>query len=197
MTAVAAMVDWGKVKHLTPLELRLAAIKLGVKLDAIDGPPVAAIIGEAPGVNTSWKLPVFPFPSNSAGGRLLKYSELDAAAYLGKFIRKNLYTHLEPWSIPTAREKAAEIVSLFQSWRVLRVVLLGKRVGEAFGLRLWETGSTTAMDFGVGAPPRSFGVAVTCIPHPSGRCREYNDEDAIRRTKATLRWAAGLRRTLP
>lgn len=48
---------------LSALELRLATTELGVELDDLTGPLVGAIIGEAPGPNTSGKLPLFPLPT--------------------------------------------------------------------------------------------------------------------------------------
>lgn len=170
--------------HLSLLELRLAR-RLGVEPEDVYGPPIAAIIGEAPGPNTSPKLPVFPLPRSSAGGRLLSYSRMAAGRYLGVFWRRNVYTHLQPWSVPEARERASFIVDDLNKNGIRRVVLLGGKVGAAFGLpEIWSHGFASQLELAV-------------IPHPSGRCRIYNDDSAQRRAGAILRWAARLRRSLP
>lgn len=181
----AHVTQLAQVGHLTPLEQRLA-VRMGAELGAIKGPPVAAIVGEMPGFNTSPKLPVFPLPTTSAGGRLLAYSGMTLEHFLGAFYRRNLYTYLEPWSVPNARDRAAETLAVIEQMGLRRVVLLGIRVGAAFGLdELWCDGRSPG------------GTEFAVVPHPSGLNRVYNDLAAIRRARATLRWAAGLRRTLP
>lgn len=173
------------VAHLSPLEQRLAA-RMGVELGVIPGPPVAAIIGEMPGMNTSPKLPLFPLPTTSAGGRLLGFSGMTTEDYLGRFWRRNLFTYFELWSVPQARERALDAILEIDQRALPRVILLGTRVGAAFGLPdLWSHGRWAT------------GTELAVIPHPSGLNRVYNEMSAIRRARATIRWAAGLRRTLP
>lgn len=173
--------------HMTPLELRFAGLKLGVHAQEIEGPAVGAIIGEAPGPNTSPKLPVFPFPASSAGGRLLTYSGMKPADYLSRFWRKNLFTlYLKGWCAPAARELASYIEREIGERGISRALLLGGRVGAAFGVGgLWSSMKT------------SGGITYLVVPHPSGRCRVYNDESARRRARAAIRWAAGLRGRMP
>lgn len=171
---------------LTPLEMRLACIHLGVDRDAIGWHQSAAIIGEAPGRNTSPKLPLFPFPASSAGGRLMAYSGMKPTNYLATFHRRNVQTVLAPWSAPHARELATYIERDMVDAKIHRVLLLGTRVGAAFEVGgLWSTLTTTS------------GITYFVIPHPSGRCRVYNDEPARARARAALRWAAGLRQRMP
>lgn len=150
------------------------------------GPPVAAIVGEAPGPNTSPKLPLFPVPTTSAGGRLLQYSRLSPAQYLGRFVRFNVFSRLQPWSVPAARERAAEIIDRIHASRIRKVVLLGGKVAAAFGVPT----DAYAVTFTVGA-------ALIVVPHPSGLNRMYNDDRYQRRTGAAMRWAAGYRKTRP
>lgn len=168
---------------MTPLEIRLAR-RLGVDASNV-GPPIAAIIGEAPGPNTSPKLPLFPLPRSSAGGRLLGYSRMPTLQYFGAFLRRNVLPELRPWSVPEARELAGFIVDELNANAIKRVVLLGGKVGAAFGLPdIWSHGFVSNLELAV-------------IPHPSGRCRIYNDVAAQRRAGATLRWAARLRKHVP
>lgn len=185
---VAALVDYDRVRHLSRLEMRLAATKLGVDLSAIAGPPVGAIVGEAPGPNTSPDLPMFPLPSRSAGGRLLGYARISPADYLGRLARRNLFPELADWSVPAARGRSFELLWWLRNMRprIRRVLLLGGRVAAAFGVEeFWR--------------PRRLhrDLTLVAIPHPSGRNRLYNDPEICRRAGAEVRWAAGMRRTRP
>lgn len=184
--SVATWIDT-RPYHMTPLELRLAAVKLEIKTRDIEGPAIGAIIGEAPGPNTSPKLPIFPFPASSAGGRLMSYSRMRPAEYLGKLYRKNLFTTFLPgWCAPAARELASYIERDLADMKIRRVLLLGTRVGAAFEVGgLWSSLTTTS------------GITFLVIPHPSGRCRVYNDEAARKRAGAAIRWAAHRRKAMP
>lgn len=175
--------------HLSALELRLAR-RLGVTEGhvIVYGPPIAAIIGEAPGPNTSPKLPLFPLPRSSAGGRLIAYSRIAPARYLGAFLRRNLFRELpRAWDRGDARINAETLLAELRQRGIMRVVLLGTKVGAAFDLpELWSHGATSLPT-----------IELVTIPHPSGRCRVYNDVAAQRRAGATMRWAACLRKTMP
>lgn len=171
-----------------------AAWRLGRKHFGYDGDPPrprGLLIGEAPGPNTNWKLPLYPSPNNSAAGRLLKYADVDHEQWLGKLVRMNLCD--DDWS---ARRAAAGVVRAlsflydpanFYDGRPLRVLLLGRRVADA-----WN------------CPQRSFGCAVrrypdwpylwlAWIPHPSGRCLLYNDRKNQLRARRAVLWALGER----
>ncbi len=113
---------------------------------------------------------------------------MKVADYLGAFARRNLFGTLAPWSTFEARSRALEVLAWLRrsAPSVRRVLLLGSRVGAAFGLDdLWSSGST------------SDGVYLVAIPHPSGRNRVYNDPAQVARARAEIRWAAGKRRTRP
>lgn len=162
---------------MTPLELRLAR-RLGVT--SVDYKPVAAIIGEMPGPAMHPKLPVFPLPARSAGGRLLAMSGIDPAAYLGAFWRRNLFVYARDWSRPEAQTAATRVIGEMRRQKITRAVLLGVKVGAAFGMgELWMRGW-------------DGDIALAVIPHPSGRCRVYNDPTAKFLAGHILRWAAGL-----
>lgn len=184
--AVAAELGLG-LEHLSALELRLAR-RLGVTDGhvVVHGPPIAAIIGEAPGPNTSPKLPLFPLPPRSAGGRLIAYSRIAPAQYLGAFLRRNLFRTLpRAWDRADARINAERLMAELRLRGITRVILLGTKVGAAFDVPdLWSHG-------------HAMSVELVTIPHPSGRCRVYNDVAAQRRAGAMLRWAARLRESRP
>lgn len=153
--------------------------------------PRGLLIGEAPGPNTNPKLPLFPEPSNSAAGRLLRYADVDHVDYMGKFVRMNLCR--EVWS---AREAYAGRVTAIawlldgQNWhggRPLRVLLLGARVARAWACH-GTFGSKTFV-----FPDTSVKLDVAWIPHPSGRCHHYNERRNQLRARRAVLWAIGER----
>ena len=121
-----------------------------------------------------------------------------AGEYLGRLHRVNLLTRHpgDAWPTMAAADRAAEIHDwVVDDWRVrcwdrtgtanavdvkvLRVLLLGKRVGEAFGMEAPFTESD------------HHGVVYRLIPHPSGKSLAYNDENARVGARAAVLWAAG------
>lgn len=167
-------------KHLSVVELRLAAIHLGCDDDASFAPSVRGlIVGENPGKRTHQDLPLFPWPERSAAGRLLTMSRLKPGEYLGGLWRRNL-CDTKKW-VRTEAEKRARLLvtALFDQSRDLRVVLCGVKVARAFGLS--ETFWT----------PQRLESRQECvvIPHPSGLNRIYNEKGARRSTRRWMRWA--------
>lgn len=111
---------------------------------------------------------LYPVPPQHAGGRL--YAMLDGAAqpgevsttkYIREFDRRNLVLGLQ-WNMRQASETADALVPELHS---RHVVMLGSSVIAAFQVPRhdWCVWST------------QYGVRYCCVPHPSGRCREYND----------------------
>lgn len=107
---------------------------------------------------------LLPYPDNCAGHRLSKILGLSRVEYMMIFDRVNLC--LENWVAAEARERAAE---LDDGARPL--VLLGVKVTRAFGL-------PTA--------PFVQHANKLVFPHPSGRCRVWNDEGTRERARATV-----------
>jgi hypothetical protein len=138
----------------------------------------------APGLRTSASLPMFPHPAGSAGGRLLAVSGMPVEAYLGRLVRANLCR--SKFRVSEARESAR---ALYQKWRTAgeprtRLVLCGRRVVDAF-VDVLEMPSDPWFQRRVWA-----GIEYAAIPHPSGRCREYNDPANVARAREVVRWAA-------
>jgi len=106
-------------------------------------------------------------PPGSAGNRLwlmaLEASGMTLHAYERAFRRVNLCA--QRWSDRSAREGAEVLRRSFSKGD--RVVLLGRRVQALMG-----------------EPPA--GVTFYQVPHPSGRCRDYNDPKQRRRVGALL-----------
>lgn len=154
--------------------------------------PRGLLIGEAPGPNTNAKLPLFPLPSNSAGGRLLKYAEIDPADFLGRLVRMNLCD--DEWSERRAvagRVRAQTWLLDKTNWyegKPLRVLLLGVRVARAWACH--GPFGYTVFDFYSHAE-----VGIAWIPHPSGRCHLYNDRKNQLRARRAVQWAVGERET--
>jgi hypothetical protein len=149
-----------------------------------DVPVPGVVVGMAPGLRTSASLPMFPHPASSAGGRLLAVSGMPVEAYLGRLVRANLCQG--KFRVNEARESARE---LYRKWRTAgeprtRLVLCGRRVADAFTYVLEESSADWFQR-------RAWaGIEYAAIPHPSGRCREYNDPANIARARKVVRWAA-------
>lgn len=171
------MNGWDHVTHLTELEKRCASLWFKVNPADVQGPVTGLLVGECPGLTTRSTLPLFPYPPNSSGGRLLKMSDLTIHDYLGRLLRRNLFLdHVEIWNRDKAIEEAVKIV---ESVTVERVVLCGQRVAEAFGFRTFFK------------LEQHRGVSYCAIPHPSGLNRLYNDRPNVVAARAAIRFAAG------
>lgn len=139
------------------------------------------VVGMAPGPLTSDRLPMFPWPDGSAGARLLTMSGMPLEAYLGRLRRANLCEGR--WRVAEARETADRLIRLYRSPEGgpgARFVLCGRQVARAFELDDAPWFSRALI----------YGVATVLIPHPSGRCREYNDPANVARAREAVRWAA-------
>jgi hypothetical protein len=170
--------DRPELAHLTPLERKCAALWFKIDPATVEGPPVGMIVGEMPGPNTSPSLPMFPYPANSAGGRLLKISGLTPGQYLGRLLRVDLFkTYQEKWDPRMAQHLA---VQLLEGSPVKRIVVLGQHVGAAFGFDSFFQHAEFA------------DMNIVCIPHPSGRSPIYNDMRAKIGAAAAIHFAANL-----
>jgi len=163
--------------------------------------PRGLLVGEAPGPNTNALLPLFPHPSNSAGARLLRYSGVDPADWLGKLVRMNMCDGT--WSARRAVAGRARALAFlldeanYHDGRPLRVLLLGVRVARAWGCS-GEFGSDEHQ-YGLNPIPARRPVAsdktlrVAWIPHPSGRNLLYNSRRNQLRARRAVLWAIGER----
>lgn len=188
MTALHSEIARARSAHLTPVEIRIMQSRLGLSISDVEGPPVALMVGEAPPAAMGSCLPLFPHPSTSSAGRLLKLSGLTPGVYLGRFYRRNLFDVYQPWSVVAAREKADAIRAWARTLGNLRVVLMGQKVTEAFGL----AGFFSRVEEFHPDDEGGFTQHWVSIPHPSGNNRLYNRDDVRRAAAATMMWAAGL-----
>lgn len=170
----------GFPEHLSIAEIHIARHQLGCSEPASYAPVRGLIVGENPGKHTHPDMPLFPWPPTSSAGRLVGMSGVTAGEYLGGFYRRNL-VDARAWDAAAAARRARSIVTaLFEMPRDFAVVLCGRKVREAFGLRsaAWEP---------VRLESRQICVA---IPHPSGLNHVYNDQSARDLTRRWIRWAA-------
>lgn len=143
--------------------------------------PVGLLVGEQPGQKHNPKLPLWPWPKNSSGDRLMRMSGMDVVDYLTLLSRVNLA--LRPattWDKEAARGRATHLLSTVPNGT--RIVLCGARARDAFDLQDWFQSTKYVL----------WDVEAVAIPHPSGRSREYNDLAVRDRATAAIRWAAGL-----
>lgn len=172
---------WSHVTHMSELEKRCASLWFKVDPATVAGPLTGLIVGECPGKNTRSTLPMFPYPANSSGGRLLKMSKLPVGVYLGKIRRRNLIEHHhEVWPVHEAEKLAAGIVDELADTGT-HVLLLGKRVGVAFGSP------------GFFRHTELKGSFYANIPHPSGLSREYNNPTKRAAAAVAIQWCADWR----
>lgn len=156
--------------------------------------PRGLLVGEAPGPNTNALLPLFPQPSNSAGARLLRYSGVDPADWLGKLVRMNMCDGT--WSIRRAVAGRARALAFLLDKRnhydglPLRVLLLGVRVARAWSC-YGAFGHVEMIHYF--NPSLSIPIQVAWIPHPSGRNLAYNSRRNQLRARRAVLWAIGER----
>lgn len=110
------------------------------------------------------RIALYPSPVNCTGWRLWRMlherTGADEQTYCDGFERHNLLAKRD-WDRPLARARAEEFLPYLVG---RRVVLLGSEVRAAF--RLPPVLVTPVLD---------RGVTWRQLPHPSGRCRWYND----------------------
>ncbi len=123
------------------------------------------IVGE---VNEKGGKPLFPYPANGSGGRLCKILGLPPLEYMFTFDRVNLCT--ATWNPIAARMVAQGLMR-----RPRTFILLGAEVTAAFGFPFTP--------FVVMHDPYS---KYAMLPHPSGRCRIWNDPIAAQKARVCL-----------
>lgn len=121
------------------------------------------IVGELNGYSSASEFDLYPLPENASGGRLCRILGISASHYLETFDRVNLCRG--QWDRSAAREAAQEIA--LEPREV--VILLGRKVADAFGLSSAETLSRAGR--------------YVLLPHPSGRCLLWNVRQNVERAR--------------
>lgn len=149
------------------------------------------LLGEANPYGPDPTMALFPLPENAAGGRLQRLIlGVPRHAYMTDFDRVNLCR--STWSVREARATAefvAQAVTGPGRWDA--VVLCGAKVTEAFrGLLAVPTSAPFGTATGERPHHPDGRYRVASIPHPSGRCREWNRAGSYARARAVVRHAA-------
>jgi hypothetical protein len=142
--------------------------------------PRAVLVGEDNPYSQDPRYALYPYPANSAGHRLQsKIMGVSLGDYLAMG-RENLCWG--GWSASAAKDGAARVLGAYPA--DVPVVLLGAKVAAAFCLaRPWPfTWRHQSMSHMGGAPRR-----VVFLPHPSGRCRVWNDPSSYEMARDVLR----------
>lgn len=177
-----------------PLDPRMAriaeawfALPDGWEERATTEQPRGLLVGEQPGAASNPRLPLWPYPENSAGGRLRRMSCVPHAEYLVRLARVNLARRPTGRWDPEGAQGRAYALACGLAGTGCRVVACGARARDAFGAPSWFERWTVV------APYRSGRqLEVVAIPHPSGRNHEYNHAATRSRAGQVVRWAAGL-----
>lgn len=125
---------------------------------------------------------LYPYPQNCAGERLCNriFALPFTADYLALW-RTNLCN--PAWSDKQAGKRAWELLAQDAPWS--KLVLLGRKVSKIFepicNVPSLEPFSIARIDTG----QRVFTVA--SLPHPSGRCRDWNNAENYERARGVMR----------
>lgn len=127
------------------------------------------LVGELNPYAVDPRYALFDLPVHAAGWRLrTTILQVDRRTYFS-FDRVNLCTGR--WSVQTARLEAARIAAMDHDV----IVMLGRKVASAFAKQ--------------DMPAFTREGRFIALPHPSGRCREWNVPGAILRAQEILREA--------
>jgi hypothetical protein len=151
------------------------------------------LVGESNPYGNDPDYALYPFPENSAGYRLCHVVlGMTMREYMRAFDRVNLMSGSKKWSLPGAREAARELLdrtpkgesAVLPSHRIefgQPLILLGARVARAFRLT-YTPFELHAWGDGLGDHRR-----ILVLPHPSGRCRAWNEPGSYERARRMVR----------
>lgn len=147
------------------------------------------LVGEDNPYSLDPNMALYPYPERSAGWRLAtEILGLHRATYLEIFERINLCSG--KWSARQARLAAQAIARVRAMAPSAVTILCGAKVAAAFGLEPATADHLVrAYRFGPGEHMLQGGYVV--LPHPSFRCRLWNDDAVIYQVRE------GLARLLP
>ena len=136
------------------------------------------IVGELNPYGADPAYALYPLPEGASGARLRDVLGLTTLGYLGTYARANLC--VGRWSIVAAREAAVAILRERRG-----VILLGRRVAAAFGLARHPPFSLVSIPVAGSGSMRIVTLAL--LPHPSGRCREWDAPRAVEKARSCVR----------
>lgn len=139
----------------------------------------AIFVGEVNELTSDPRHALHPYPVNGTGDRLChKVLRLKPSVYLTKIRRVNLC--LWDWDMDRAKLKADSVV--YENTGP--IVLLGSRVAKAFGLKDIKLFSVFQ-----GIKGTRLKRTFVLLPHPSGRCRVWNDKGSYQKARRVLKKA--------
>lgn len=139
------------------------------------------LIGEDNPQSVAEEHALYPYPVNCAGERLC--NRILALPFTEQYLsiwRTNLC--VGSWSDKQAGKRAWELLAADAPWS--KLVLLGRKVSKIFE----PICNVTLEPFAIGridTGHRTFTVA--SLPHPSGRCREWNISTNYERARGVMR----------
>lgn len=162
------MKAWEHVTHISDSEKQQLSRHLKINPHEVTGPVSGTLVGWDCGMGH----PLYPWPSNRTGGRLLKLSLLSVEMFLGRIQRKSMFAGNA--STP-GHTRAHEMAQEFTPGH--RVVLVGQLVAVAFNFdRYWTMDERNGVFYTAIADPRD----VVGTPHPAN----------LAATCAAIQWAA-------
>lgn len=136
--------------------------------------PRPLLVGEVNPHGVDPRMALFPLPKSGAGGRLCRILGLTVTEYIREFDRVNLC--LGEWDEEYAEVHAKVLhEELTDTNRV--AVLLGNKVMTAF---LGRNGQEPFSSY------RMNGYTVVVLPHPSGRCRVWNERSSKEKARKAV-----------
>jgi hypothetical protein len=143
------------------------------------------LVGESNPYGSLPSRALFPHPRNASGNRIRVILGLTDAAYMKTFDRVNLCR--EKWNLREAVQHAGLLLERRGTY-----VLLGSKVRSAFHSAMMSAGPGLCSAYHRELNAFWWGPRhqFICLPHPSGRCRAWNDPDQVERSRALMRAAA-------
>lgn len=137
------------------------------------------LVGEDNPHSADPRMALYPLPAGAAGSRLAAHLGLEVGSYLDAFDRTNLCTG--GWNLREARASAERVLVARAGRGTL--ILLGARVCSAFRVP-FKPFEPFELVRRVGA--RALVARGVVLPHPSGRCRVWNDRESAPRAKEAV-----------
>ena len=129
--------------------------------------PKPILVGEQNPYGSDPYYVLYPAPDGCSGHRLCcRILGMHRRTYLETFERVNLCDG--PWSVRDARDRATEVSQLSSR----KIIVLGTKVATAFNLKYCRFSQ--------------IGKSILILPHPSGRCRTWNNPGAFRQAREAV-----------
>jgi hypothetical protein len=133
------------------------------------------IVGELNPYGKDPALALYPLPRAASGARLCRLLGISGANYLRNFDRANLC--VGKWRKVDAVEEAGRLLDTPRPF----YVLLGRKVSDVF-LRMGNKESFCVRRVTIRLAHHTFLL----LPHPSGRCREWNSQVKVAQARALM-----------